>query len=241
VKTVVVIPTFNERENIAKLIPAIFLAIPTDLEIIVVDDNSPDGTAQIVIDWQTVYQNSIHLIKREKKSGLGSAYIAGFKKALEIGADLIVEMDADFSHSPNDLPKLITTCMNGVDLTIGSRKIPGGGVTGWNWKRKFMSNGAMFLARFILNLKTKDVTAGFRCYQRKVLETIGLETITSNGYAFQEEILYRVEKSGFTIKEIPVIFNDRKVGRSKLGPGEIVEFFAIILRLKLKKYDRKTN
>ncbi len=234
-KTVVVIPTYNERENIAKLIPTIFSVVPNDLEIVVVDDNSPDNTAQIVTDWQTVYPQSLHLIKREKKSGLGSAYIAGFKKALELGADLIMEMDADFSHDPNDVPKLIAACANGADLSIGSRKITGGGIAGWNWKRKMMSNGAMFLSRSMLGLKTRDVTAGFRCYQRRVLETIGIENITTNGYAFQEELLYRVEKAGFTVKEIPVIFTDRKVGKSKLSIKDIGEFFLTIIKLKFKK------
>lgn len=234
-KTVIVVPTYNERENIAKLIPNVFAVVPNNLEIIVVDDNSPDNTAKIVADWQTVYSQSLHLIRREKKSGLGSAYIAGFRKALELGADLIMEMDADFSHSPNDIPKLISACEAGADLAIGSRKITGGKIIGWDWKRKVMSDGAMFLSRLLLGLKTQDVTAGFRCYQRRVLEAIGLENITTNGYAFQEELLYRVEKQGFTTKEIPVIFTDRKVGKSKLSTRDIGEFFLTIIRLKFKK------
>lgn len=235
-QTVVVVPTYNERENIAKLIPAIFNRISTELEIIVVDDNSPDKTSDIVTDWQTVYQSSLHLIKREKKMGLGSAYIAGFKKALEIGADLIMEMDADFSHNPNDIKKLISACENGADLAIGSRKIPGGGIIGWSWWRKFMSNGAMLMARWLLGLKTQDVTAGFRCYKRRVLEAVNLNKISTNGYAFQEEMLYRVEKQGFTTQEIPVIFNDRTEGKSKLSTKDIAEFFLTILKLKFKKY-----
>lgn len=235
-KTIIVVPTYNERENIAKLIPTIFNIIPNDLEIIVVDDNSPDHTAQIVTDWQTIYPLSLHLIKREKKSGLGSAYIAGFKKALELGADLIMEMDADFSHNPTDVPKLILACSEGADMSIGSRKITSGGIIGWNWKRKMMSNGAMFLSRLVLGLKVRDVTAGFRCYRRQVLEAIRLDNISSNGYAFQEELLYRVEKQGFTTKEIPVIFTDRKVGQSKLSTKDIVEFFLTIIKLKFKKY-----
>ena len=235
-QTVVVIPTYNERENIAKLIPAIFNRIPTGLEVVVVDDNSPDNTADVVVDWQTVYPLSLHLIKREKKMGLGSAYIAGFKKALEIGADLIMEMDADFSHNPDDIKKLISACELGADLAIGSRKISGGGIVGWSWWRKFMSDGAMLIARWLLGLKAKDVTAGFRCYKRQVLEAINLEKVTTSGYAFQEETLYRVEKQGFTIREIPVIFNDRTEGKSKLSTKDIVEFFLTIIRLKFKKY-----
>lgn len=235
-KTVVVIPTYNERENIAKLIPAIFTTIPNDLEIIVVDDNSPDKTADIVTDWQAIYPLRLHLIKREKKSGLGSAYITGFKKALELGADFIMEMDADFSHDPKDIPKLISACQAGADLSIGSRKVTDGKIVGWNWRRKFMSNGAMFVSRWLLGLKTNDITAGFRCYKRGVLETIGLHNITTNGYAFQEELVYSVEKQGFTIKEIPVIFTDRKIGKSKLSTKDICEFFLTIIRLKFKKY-----
>jgi len=233
-KTVIVIPTYNEKQNIARLIPIIFNTVKENLEIIVVDDNSPDNTSQIVIDWQTIYPDSIHLIKREKKLGLGSAYIAGFKKALEIGAGLIMEMDADFSHNPKDIPKLIDACREDADLSIGSRKIPDGKIEGWGWYRKLMSNGAMFLARLILNLKTRDVTSGFRCYKRKVLENIGIEKITSNGYAFQEELVYRTEKAGFVIKEIPVTFVDRKIGKSKLSTKDILEFFITIVRLKLK-------
>lgn len=233
-KTVIIIPTYNEKQNIARLIPIIFNTVKENLEIIVVDDNSPDNTSQIVIDWQTIYSDSIHLIKREKKLGLGSAYITGFKKALEIGADLIMEMDADFSHDPEDIPRLINACKEGADLSIGSRKIPDGKIEDWGWYRKLLSNGAMFLARLILKLKTHDVTSGFRCYKRNVLENIGIEKITSNGYAFQEELVYRTEKAGFIIKEIPVTFVDRKIGKSKLSFKDILEFFITIVRLKLK-------
>ncbi len=233
-KTFVVIPTYNERENIVNLINQIFALQIPELNIIVVDDNSPDKTADAVAQAQTMYPD-LYLVRRNGKLGIGSAYIAGFKKALSLQAELIIEMDADFSHDPSDLPRLIAACENGADLAIGSRKIEGGKIIGWNFKRKLMSNGAMFFARVLLGLKTKDLTAGFRCFRRAVLEKINVDTIKSNGYAFQEELLYRTEKLDFTIKEIPVTFKDRELGKSKLGKKEIKEFFVIIFKLKFKK------
>lgn len=231
---IVVIPTYNEKENIVSLINDIFLLNIAELKIIVVDDNSPDKTAEVVTQAQKIYPN-LYLVKRNNKLGIGTAYIAGFKKALALGADLILEMDADFSHDPKDLPRLITACENGADLAIGSRKIAGGKIIGWNFKRHLMSNGAMLFARLILGIKTKDLTAGFRCFKKNVLEKINLNNIKSNGYAFQEELLYRTEKLGFTIQEIPVIFKERAYGQSKLGKKEIKEFFFIIFKLKFKK------
>lgn len=200
-----------------------------DLEIIVVDDNSPDGTADIV--QRLTEQYPIHLIQRESKLGIGSAYIAGFKKALAMSADYIFEMDADFSHDPADVPRLIEA-MNGADLTIGSRRVHGGNIIGWNLRRHFTSFAATVFSRFILKLKTNDVTSGFRCYKRKVLESINLDAVTSNGYAFQEEMLYRTEQAGFTVAEVPVTFIDRKKGKSKLSTKDIGEFFAVMMKLR---------
>jgi len=231
-KPIIVIPTYNEKENIAALIEKIFsLAIP-GLEIIVVDDNSPDGTADFVKQLQTKYP--LHLIKRSGKLGLGSAYIAGFKKALELGADYILEMDADWSHDPADVPRLITACQNGADLAIGSRKVPGGQIIGWNAWRKLESNGAMLFSRLFLGLKPRDVTAGFRCWRGAVLHKIDIDKIKSNGYAFQEELLYRTQTAGFKIIEVPVTFIDRAKGQSKLSKKDIAEFFFIIFKLKFK-------
>jgi dolichol-phosphate mannosyltransferase len=233
-RTIIVIPTYNEKENIENLINDIFsLKIP-DLKIIVVDDNSPDGTAMTIFNAQQIYPQ-LYLIKRPKKQGLGSAYVAGFKKALALGAELIIEMDADYSHNPQDIPRLTKECENGFQLVIGSRKIPGGRIVGWNWWRKLTSAGAMFFSRLILGIKTKDVTAGFRCYRREALEKINLENIKSNGYAFQEELLYLTQKNQCKIKEIPVIFNDRRLGFSKLSTKDIIEFFLVIIKLRLKK------
>ncbi|HLD31879.1 MAG TPA: polyprenol monophosphomannose synthase [Patescibacteria group bacterium] len=230
-KTVIVIPTYNEQENIGRLLNRIFSLGIADLEVIVVDDSSPDGTANLV--RQSSPQEKIHLLERSTKSGLGSAYIAGFKKALEIGADYIFEMDADLSHDPDDIPRLLSAASN-ADLAIGSRRISGGQIIGWGWNRKMMSRGAMWLSRLALGLKTQDVTSGFRCYRRSVLSSLNLEAIKSNGYAFQEELLFLIEKGGYNVKEVPVTFVDRRVGQSKLSPQDILEFFFIIY--KLKKY-----
>lgn len=235
-KMIVVIPTYNERENIVPLIVAIEKLKISDLEILIVDDNSPDGTAAQVAEQQKIYPRNLHLLKRPNKLGLGSAYIDGFTWALAQKANLILEMDADFSHDPNDLPRLIAACQNGADLSLGSRKIPNGKIIGWDWRRRVMSAGAMFVARTFLKLRTSDVTSGFRCFKRRALESINLNKIKSNGYAFQEEVLYRVEKMGFTTVEIPVIFLDRQHGHSKLAKKDIWEFFKLIFKLKYQQF-----
>lgn len=231
-KTIIILPTYNEAENIEKLIKKITALHIPRLEIIVVDDGSPDGTAKIVERMAQHYP--VHLIKRAGKLGLGSAYITGFKKALALKADLIFEMDADFSHDPDDIPRMIAAAAD-ADLVIGSRKVQGGKIIGWGWIRKFMSNGAMMFSRILLGLTTKDVTAGFRCFRQEVLSTLDLDAIKSNGYAFQEELLYRTQKHGFKITEIPVTFIDRQEGKSKLSKKDIIEFFLIIIKLKFKK------
>lgn len=231
-KPIIVIPTYNERENISKLIPALFaLSIP-NLEIVVVDDNSPDDTAHAAQSLRA--QFPVYVIKRPRKLGIGTAYIDGFKKALALGADIIFEMDADFSHNPVDVPRLITALEN-ADLAIGSRRVSGGKFVGWGAYRYVTSWTAMTLARVILGLKTKDVTAGFRAFRRQTLETILERDIRSNGYAFQEEILFRVEKKGFRVVEIPVTFVNRTTGKSKLSQKDIWEFFRVMWRLRRKK------
>lgn len=228
-KTIIVIPTYNERENIMRLIPALFDLKIQELEVIIVDDNSPDETADVAEKFREKFP--MYIIKRQRKLGLGTAYVDGFKKALALGADIIFEMDADFSHDPADVPRLIAA-LDTNDLAIGSRRAPGGKVVGWGFYRHVTSYVAMTLSRVILNLKTKDVTAGFRAYRRKVLEVILQKEISSNGYAFQEEILYRVERAGFLITEVPVTFTDRKIGKSKLSSGDIWEFFKVMKRLR---------
>ncbi len=233
-KKYIIIPTYNEAENIQKLIQQIFsLSIP-NLDILIIDDNSSDGTGQIADKLSQEYP--LRVIHRQKKLGLGSAYLMGFKKTLELGADIILEMDADFSHNPKDLPRLIQPIeQGGADLVIGSRRIQGGNVKGWNYWRNLQSQAAMFFARLILNLKTRDITAGFRAYRAKILKKIDLNTISASGYAFQEEMVYWFEKNKFEIKEIPVIFIDRQYGQSKLAFKDILEFFITVFKLKFNR------
>ncbi|MBU4360805.1 polyprenol monophosphomannose synthase [Patescibacteria group bacterium] len=235
----IIIPTYNEKENIEKLIKAIFdLQIP-DLKVLIVDDNSPDGTGQIAENLKANYP--VEVLHRSGKLGLGSAYRAGFKFALEKNAEYIFEMDADFSHDPKDISSMLEKAQDGADLVIGSRKVKGGKIIGWNWWRHFCSDGAMFASRLLLNLKTKDVTSGFRCFRTETLKKINYQRITSNGYAFQIEMVYQLEKGNFKIQEVPVIFSDRQKGKSKLGKKEIIDFFKTILRLKFKKDYVKIN
>lgn len=226
----VIIATYNEKENIEKLVKEIFSLGIDNLKMIVVDDNSPDGTGRIADDLLRVYPLSV--IHRSGKLGLGSALIAGFKKAIQEGAEIIVTLDADFSHNPQDIPRLLEQIKNGYDLAIGSRKIKGGNIIGWNLWRKFCSTGAMRFSRLLLGIKTYDVTTNFRCYKTKALEAINYQDVKSNGYSFFEETIYLSEKANLKIKEVPVVFNDRTRGKSKLSRKEIVNFFITIFRLK---------
>ncbi len=227
----IVIPTYNEAENLPKLVEKIFL-LPLNIEVLVVDDNSPDNTGKIAGDLSKKYK--LEVLHRSGKMGLGSAYIAGFRKALDKNADFIMEIDADLSHDPADIPKLVQALETGADLAIGSRRIAGGRIVGWNWWRKFMSWGAMTFARLFLGLKTKDVTAGFRCYRRQILAEIQFAKIKSNGYSFQEETLFWVEKLGAKVAEVPVVFHDRQQGKSKLSKKDIWDFFMVMFKLKWK-------
>lgn len=237
----IIIPTYNEKENIEKLVKDIFDLKIQDLRILIVDDNSPDGTGQIAENLSAKggpasgREYPVEVLHREKKQGLGSAYRAGFKFALEKNADFVFEMDADFSHNPKDIPKMLEKAIDSADLVIGSRKIKNGKIIGWNFWRHFCSDSAMFFSRLILNLKTKDVTSGFRCFRSKTLRKINYQTVKSSGYAFQEEMLYRVEKSNLKTVEIPVIFKDREKGKSKLSKKDIIDFFKTIFRLRFKK------
>lgn len=231
-KIAVIIPTYNESGNITRLLDGLAgLKIP-DLLVWVVDDSSPDGTGTLADSYAAV-NPWVRVIHRSGKLGLGSAYLAGFRAALDAGAEVICEMDADLSHDPVELPQLIYAVENGADVAIGSRKIPGGMIEGWGIARKVMSHGAMTVSRAVLGLRTKDVTNGYRCYRRRVLETIDLSTVRSGGYAFQEEMLYRVERAGFKVVEVPTIFRDRTKGFSKLCWNDVTEFFATIIRLRL--------
>ena len=228
----VVIPTYNERKNVPALIKKICKLHIDDLNILIVDDNSPDGTADAVEEMKV---NCVEIIKRPKKLGLGSAYVTGFKYALSKGANMVLEMDADFSHQPYKIPELIACVNSGNDMCLGSRRIKGGTIIGWNFMRKAMSTLAMEFSRWLLKLKTKDVTGGFRCYHSRVFEKINLDDIKSSGYAFQEEMIYLLERNNFKIKEIPITFVDRQRGNSKLGMKEIINFFINICKLRFKK------
>ncbi len=242
-KIFIVMPTYNERENMEKMIPALktlFEQNQLDGHVLVVDDNSPDGTAEVVEAFQEKDPEYIYLLSRSGKLGLGTAYKAGFQKALELGADVIFEMDADFSHDPAMIPIMVEE-IGEYDLITGSRRIKGGGVENWGFHRKLTSWGATTLARIVLRLKTKDVTTGYRAYRREILEQLDFDSIKSNGYAFQLELIHRVEKElkGRT-KEVPIIFKDRELGKSKLGLGDITEFFGMVFRLRLRRY-KKSN
>jgi len=232
----VIIPTYNEKENIESIIDAVSsLSVPFD--IMIIDDNSPDGTGEIVRGLQEKYKN-LHLIEREEKLGLGTAYISGFKWALEKGYDLVYEMDADFSHNPRDLERLYATCMDGVDLAIGSRYISGVNVVNWPLGRVLMSYMASIYVRIITGMKIKDTTAGFKAYKRKILETIDLDNIRSRGYAFQIEMKFTTWKFGFRVKEIPIIFTERQEGTSKMSGGIFNEALWGVIKMRLRSFSR---
>ncbi|MFA6392168.1 MAG: polyprenol monophosphomannose synthase [Patescibacteria group bacterium] len=233
-KSFIILPTYNEKDTIETLIRRIAELNAPGLHICVVDDNSPDGTGKIA-DKLSAQFPFVSVIHRKEKLGLGSAYISGFKYALQHAADFVFEMDADLSHNPNDLPRFLIEADKGYDVVIGSRRIPDGGIENWSMVRNMMSRGAMWFSRVMLGLKTRDVTSGYRCYSRHVIESINWDEIKSNGYAFQEEVIYLCEKLKFKVIEIPIVFQDRTYGHSKLSKKEIVKFFATILRLRFKK------
>jgi dolichol-phosphate mannosyltransferase len=233
ISNIVIIPTYKERENIEAIIKAVS-CLSIAFDILIIDDNSPDGTAGIVKDLQKLYKN-LYLIERPGKLGLGTAYLAGFKWALEKGYKYIYEMDADFSHDPNDLMKLFHACSeDGADLAIGSRYISGVNVVNWPLSRVLMSYFASIYVRIFTGMKIMDTTAGFKCYKRKVLENIRLDKIRSVGYGFQIEMKFKTWILGYKIVEIPIIFTDRKLGASKMSGGIFNEALWGVLRMKIK-------
>jgi glycosyltransferase involved in cell wall biosynthesis len=229
----VIIPTYNEKENITDLVEQILALDKIDARIIIVDDNSPDGTGQIA-DALAEQNPRVSVIHRSGKLGLGTAYIAGFKQGLAEGADRLITMDADFSHDPAYIPGLIVLA-NHFHITIGSRYIPRGGVRNWGWRRRFLSWGANAFARTVLGLKAHDCTAGFRCYHREVLLNIDLDRIFSNGYSFLVEMIFRCQQMGYTMGEIPIIFANRERGQSKISQREIYKAMYTVLRLFVSK------
>ena len=234
-RKVVIIPTYNEKENIEKIIRAV-MALDGDYHILVIEDGSPDGTAGIVKRLQPVFDGRLFMIERSGKLGLGTAYITGFKWAIENGYDYIFEMDADFSHNPDDLSRLYEACSrDGADLSIGSRYCKGISVVNWPIGRVIMSYYASVYVRTVLGMKVYDTTAGFKCYKRKVLETIDLDQVRMKGYGFQIEMKYSTYVLGFRIKEVPVIFVDRTEGTSKMSSGIFGEAFWGVMKLKMRK------
>ena len=236
-KLSVILPTYNERENIERMISSltsVFQKNKINSFIVVVDDNSPDGTGKLV-DELKKKNKIVHIIHRVKKEGLGKAYISGMKYSLnDLNADLIMTMDCDFSHDPNLIPNFIKKINEGYDLVLGSRYISGGGVHNWPIYRRIISLGGNFLPRLILGLKSHDNTTGFRCYKKKVLESINLDSIKSNGYSFLVEIAFLIQKKGFKIGETPIIFKDREFGETKISKKEIFRTLKTLFRLRFK-------
>lgn len=237
-ESLVIIPTYNEKENIEKIIRKVF-SLPGLFDILIVDDGSPDGTAQIVKKLQEDYPDKLFIEERKGKLGLGTAYIHGFKWALARKYEFIFEMDADFSHNPEDLSQLLTACRKGADMAIGSRYIKGVNVVNWPMNRVLMSYFASGYVRLITGIKIQDATAGFVCYRRKVLETIRLDKIRFVGYAFQIEMKFTAIQYGFKVVEIPIIFTDRTEGVSKMSTHIFREAFFGVIQMKLSSLFRK--
>jgi dolichol-phosphate mannosyltransferase len=225
----VCLPTFNERENLEPMLRAL---TPLDVNVLVIDDNSPDGTGEIA-DRLAAELEFVSVLHRNRKEGLGPAYLAGFHRALAEGAEYVLEMDCDFSHNPADVPRLIDACRGGADLALGSRYVAGGGTENWGLGRRIVSWGGSFYARVLLGVGIRDLTGGFKCYRREVLETIGLERIHSKGYAFQIEGTYRTLRSGFRVVEVPIVFVDRREGESKMSRAIFLEAVTKVPALRL--------
>jgi dolichol-phosphate mannosyltransferase len=229
----VCMPTYNEAENLATIVEAILAATPR-VEVLIIDDNSPDGTGRIADDLASS-RTRVHALHRPGKEGLGKAYLAGFAWALERGYRLVLEMDADFSHDPKYLPAMLAGAEN-ADLVIGSRNVPGGGTVNWGAGRKLLSRGGSFYARTILGLPVRDVTAGYKCFRREVLEAIDLPSVECSGYAFQIELKYRTVRKGFRVVEIPIVFVDRRVGQSKMSRRIVLEAIGKVWSIRLSGF-----
>jgi dolichol-phosphate mannosyltransferase len=221
VRAVVCLPTYNERENLEPMVRALGKVLGPDDRVLVIDDNSPDGTGELA-DRLAEELETVEVLHRPRKEGLGPAYLAGFKRALELGADYVVEIDCDFSHDPADVPRLLEAAGN-ADLVLGSRYVPGGKVEDWGAVRRAISAGGSIYARLLLGVPVRDLTGGFKCFRRSVLEAIDLDAIHSRGYAFQIELTYRALRGGFRVREIPIRFVDREVGGSKMSRSIVLE------------------
>jgi dolichol-phosphate mannosyltransferase len=219
VQATVCLPTYNERENVERMVRAL---LPHGVRVLVIDDNSPDGTGEIA-DGLAAEHEQVGVLHRGRKEGLGPAYLDGFRRALADGAELVLEMDCDFSHAPDDVPRLIAAAEDGADLVLGSRYVPGGSIPNWGLVRRFISRGGCIYAQVWLQTRIRDLTGGFKCYRHRVLETIDLDAIESKGYAFQIETTYRALRRGFRVVEVPITFVDREEGGSKMSRAIVLE------------------
>ena len=241
-KTVVVIPTYDEKDNVRRMADAVLAqSTQSEVELLFVDDNSPDGTGEVIEEMMKSVPR-LHCLHREKKEGLGRAYVAGFQKAIELGADLIIQMDCDFSHDPNDIPRLIEAMSapnpptsQCPDLVIGSRYVKGGGTPGWPFKRRFISRAGGIFIRAVTGMPLRDPTGGFKCWRVSTLKRIDFTTVASKGYSFQLEMNHRTWKAGCSIREIPIVFTDRVAGYSKITAGIATESIRIALKLRFGK------
>ncbi len=237
-----VLPTYNEAANIAAIVEAARANLPDDARVLIVDDNSPDGTGGIA-DGLAATDPAVEVLHRAGKEGLGPAYIAGFHRAIAGGAGFVLQMDSDFSHDPADLPRLLAAARDGADLAIGSRYVPGGGVTDWSLLRRAISRGGSLYAGLVLGVRQRDLTGGFKCFRRRVLETIDLDAVAAKGYVFQVEMTYRTLQAGFTVREVPIVFRDRQVGESKMSAAIAAEatWQVPLLRRRLRDDHPRTS
>ncbi|MBR5845552.1 MAG: polyprenol monophosphomannose synthase [Rikenellaceae bacterium] len=233
-RNLVLIPTYNERENVSAMVDKVF-SLPVEFDILVIDDGSPDGTADIVRERQKDYPDRLHLLCRQGKLGLGTAYLAGFRWGLERDYDYIIEMDCDFSHNPDDLPRLVAAAEEGADVVIGSRYVQGVNVVNWPMSRLLMSYCASIYVRTVTGMPVHDATAGFVCYSRRVLERMDLDKVEMKGYGFQIEMKYSAWKLGFKIREVSIIFIDRVLGQSKMSSSIFGEAFFGVMKLRLRR------
>jgi dolichol-phosphate mannosyltransferase len=232
-RATICLPTYNERENLPRMIEALAGVLRDGDRVLVLDDGSPDGTGEIA-DELTEHHDFLDVLHREHKEGLGRAYIAGFHEVLQTDAELVLEMDCDFSHDPADVPRLIAAAEAGADLVLGSRYVPGGGTRNWGLVRRLISKGGSVYTAIFLHMGVKDPTGGFKCFRRAVLETIDLDAITPRGYAFQIEMTWRVKRAGFRVAEIPITFIDREVGHSKMSRAVVLEAIWRVPLLRLR-------
>ena len=235
VRATVCLPTYNERENLERMLHAL---APHGVRVLVIDDNSPDGTGELA-DRLARELDFVDVLHRERKEGLGPAYLAGFRRTLAAGAELVLEMDCDFSHDPADVPRLIAACDDGADLALGSRYVPGGSIPDWGLIRRLISAGGNVYARAWLSSPVRDLTGGFKCYRRAVLERIDLDAVDSKGYAFQIETTYRAERAGFRVVEVPIAFVDREHGGSKMSRAIVLEAMWKVPALRLAALGRR--